>query len=712
MKFGYGFAMKAAPSRILPVATTDSFAVEAARSVSVLAGLGKALLGDLVEAGFKTLGDLWFHFPLRFEDRTEVRAIGSLRAGSAAQFVGEVEHAQISFRGRRMLMVAVSDGTGRIVLRFFHFRQVQAEQLCAGTRVLVFGEPRAGNYSLEVVHPRYRVLSAAETVAVESSLRPVYPKSEGLGPARLNRAIDAALAHLPASDEVTFAGMLPSDWPALGAAVHTLHRPRDRAVAEQLASGTHPARTRLALEELLAHHLSLRLVRARAQREPSPVLRSSGRERKRLLASLGFELTAAQRRVLAEIDRDLASRVPMLRLLQGDVGSGKTIVAALAALAAVESGLQAAIMAPTELLAEQHRRSFERWFAPLGLSGIWLSSRVKGKLREAALAKLAGNAHWAVGTHALMTADVQFRALGLVVIDEQHRFGVDQRLVLAQKGTAGSLRPHQLVMTATPIPRTLAMTEFADLDVSVIDEMPPGRKPIQTVAVSRNRRDQVIERIAQACAQGRQAYWVCTLIEESDEIEAEAAEKAALELTEALPQLRIGLVHGRLKGAERARVMAQFSAAELDLLIATTVIEVGVDVPNASLMIIENPERLGLAQLHQLRGRVGRGSIESTCVLLYRAPLGADARDRLAVLRESCDGFVIAERDLELRGAGEMLGTRQTGDAAFRVADLARDAHLLDKVRELADQLLAENPGAAERLVKRWVGAAERYAKA
>ncbi len=691
---------------------TDRFTATAALPVASMPALGKGLIGDLAEAGFKTLGDLWFHFPLRFEDRTEVRAIGSLRAGSAAQFVGEVEQAEVVFRGRRMLLVTIADGSGRILLRFFHFKQVQAEMLRPGLRLLVFGEPRAGNWSLEVVHPRYRVLGADESVAVESTLRPVYPKAEGLGPARLNRAIDAALALLPDDEDAALAGLLPRDWPNLGAAVRAQHRPRDRNEAERLATGVHPARTRLALEELLAHHLSLRLVRARVQRQRAPVLRSSGSLRRRLLDALAFGLTTAQQRVLAEIDGDLRQHIPMMRLLQGDVGSGKTIVAALAALAAVECGLQAAVMAPTELLAEQHRRSFERWFTPLGLTGVALSSRVKGKARESALAELAGGANWAVGTHALMSEGVEFRALGLVVIDEQHRFGVDQRLALGEKGGNGGLRPHQLVMTATPIPRTLAMTEFADLDVSVIDELPPGRKPIQTVAVSRNRRGEIIERIAQACAQGRQAYWVCTLIEESEEIEAEAAEKTALDLAEALPQLRIGLVHGRLKGAERAAVMAQFTSAALDLLVATTVIEVGVDVPNASLMIIENPERLGLAQLHQLRGRVGRGSVESSCVLLYRAPLGADARDRLAVLRESCDGFVIAERDLELRGAGEMLGTRQTGEALFRVAYLARDAHLLDKVRELAGQLLLRDPRAAQRLVERWVGAAERYAKA
>jgi ATP-dependent DNA helicase RecG len=529
---------------------------------------------------------------------------------------------------------------------------------------------------------------------------------------RLQRAIERALELLPEGADGPLANLLPADWPALSAAVRRLHRPLDRAEVETIAGGAHPARLRLAFEELLAHHLSMRLVRARVRSERAPVLRSSGRLRQRLLASLPFALTAAQQRVLAEIDGDIGRGAPMLRLLQGDVGSGKTIVAALAALAAIESGMQAAVMAPTELLAEQHRRSFERWFVPLGIEGVWLSSRIKGKAREAALERLSLGAPWAVGTHALMQDAVQFQALGLAIIDEQHRFGVDQRLALAQKGRVGALRPHQLVMTATPIPRTLAMTQFADLDVSSIDQMPPGRKPVLTVAVSRPRREEVIQRIADACALGRQAYWVCTLIEESDEVEAEAAEKTAADLTGALPQLRIGLVHGRLKANERASVMQAFAAGDLHLLVATTVIEVGVDVPNASLMIIENPERLGLAQLHQLRGRVGRGSVESSCVLLYQPPLSETARQRLAVLRDSTDGFAIAERDLELRGPGEVLGTRQTGEALFKVADLQRDAAWLSRARELADILLQRDTSAAEQLVRRWVGAAARYAKA
>lgn len=694
------------------MAVADAFAEAAAQPLAELPGLGKALASALAKIGFQSVGDLWFHFPLRFEDRTEIRRIGELHAGVPAQFLASVEHSETVFRRRRMLLVAVADGSGRLLLRFFHFKQVQAEQLKVGTRLLVYGEPRPGQMCLEIVHPRYRVLAADDQPTVEDSLRPVYPQAEGIGHARMQRAIAFALERLPDADDAALAPLLPRGWPRLSDALRSLHRPRDRRELDAIVAGSHPARTRLACEELLAHHLSMRLLRERVRHERAPVLKSSGRLRRQLLAALPFEPTGAQRRVLAEIDADLASSAPMLRLLQGDVGSGKTIVAALAALAAIESGLQAAVMAPTELLAEQHRRSFERWFAPLGIDGVWLSSRVKGKARELALARLRDGAPWAVGTHALMQAAVQFRALGLAIIDEQHRFGVDQRLALAQKGGADTLRPHQLVMTATPIPRTLAMTEFADLDVSVIDELPPGRKPVQTVAVSRARRAEVVARIAQACAAGRQAYWVCTLIDESDEVEAEAAAKSAAELSAALPQLRVGLVHGRLKPAERAAVMQAFTGGQLDLLVATTVIEVGVDVPNASLMIIENPERLGLAQLHQLRGRVGRGNTESTCVLLYQPPLSATAHQRLGVLRDSGDGFVIAERDLELRGPGEVLGTRQTGAALFRVADLARDAQLLERAHAIADRLLARDPAAAQALVRRWVGAAARYAKA
>jgi len=687
----------------------DAFAVAGASPVRVLKSLGKALLDDLEAAGFVSLSDLWFTFPLRFEDRTQVLPMHALRPGSSAQFIAKVEHAEIRFGKRRSLCVIVGDGAQRMMLRFFYFKQAQADSFKVGQRVLLFGDVKAGPHSLEIVHPRYKFIGEHESVEVAGALTPIYPTIQGLGPARLLRAIDAALAQLPQSD-----GWMPSgkQWPSLADSIRALHRPANRQEADALKLGKHPARDRLALEELLAHHLSLRLVRQRVRSERAPVLRATGRLRERLLASLGFALTGAQKKVLGEIDRDLASSAPMLRLVQGDVGSGKTIVAALAMLAAIESGVQAALMAPTELLAEQHRRNLERWFAPLGLFGVNLSARVKGRARESTLAALANDAQWAVGTHALMQDAVAFRALGLAVIDEQHRFGVNQRLALAEKGRFGERRPHQLVMTATPIPRTLAMTQFADLDVSVIDELPPGRSPIQTVAVSRQRRLEVIGRIKDACAAGRQVYWVCTLIEESDEVQAQAAQNTAAELIDALRGVRVGLVHGRMKPNDRAPVMQAFSDGDVQLLVATTVIEVGVDVPNASLMIIENPERLGLAQLHQLRGRVGRGAVESSCVLLYEPPLGETARERLQVLRDSQDGFVIAERDLALRGPGEVLGTRQTGLASFRVADLARDAHWLMEAQRLAGPLIESEPRTAEMLVKRWVGSAVHYAKA
>mgnify|MGYP002777188725 FL=1 len=687
----------------------------AARPVGSIPGIGRAFAASLSEAGLGDVGALWFHFPLRYEDRTAVTSIAALKPKTQAQFEGVVEEARVMFRRRRTLLVGLFDGSGRITLRFFHFTQAQAEQFKVGARVLCFGEPKPGLYNLEVVHPRYKILGAEEALALAQELTPVYPQPAGIGTQRIQKAVQAALALLPADADLE---MLPAEWlsrrqwPSLASALRVLHRPASRADAEAIVAGKHPARERLAFEELLAHHLSLRLRRERLRQDKAPVLRGGAARRTQLEQALPFALTAAQRRVLDEIDRDLARRTPMLRLVQGDVGSGKTVVAALAALRVVDSGLQCAIMAPTELLAEQHRRNFARWFDPLGIDIVWLASKLRVAEKREALARIQAGAPIVIGTHALLQEGVQYRGLGLSIVDEQHRFGVHQRLLLREKGAIGDLRPHQLVLTATPIPRTLAMTQFADLDVSVIDELPPGRKPIVTVTVSQQRRDEVVARIGQQCAAGRQAYWVCTLIEESDEVEAEAAEATAADLSAALPGLRIGLAHGRMKSNERATVMANFAAGELDLLVATTVIEVGVDVPNASLMVIDNAERLGLAQLHQLRGRVGRGSQESSCVLLYKAPLSEMARERLAALRETTDGFRIAERDLALRGPGEVLGTRQTGMASFKVADLARDAELLAAVRDLATRLLSEQPALASALVERWVGGAARFAQA
>jgi ATP-dependent DNA helicase RecG len=689
--------------------------------LATLAGVGPRVAEKLAARGLLTLQDLWLQLPRQYEDRTRISPIRSLQAGVAAQVEGVVEAVDRGFRYRPMLRVAIGDDSqSTLVLRFFHFRSAQVSQFVPGTRVRCYGTPRAGQQGLEIVHPSYRVLEEGEGTLGEQ-LDPVYPTIEGIGAVSLRRLIGQALDRLP--DEATLE-LLPRELlaelqlPSLRTALLTVHRPpRDADVAALLA-GVHPAQQRLALEELLAHHLSLRRQRIAMQRHRAPALPGSGGLAERLLATLPFALTGAQQRVFAQLRADLAQDAPMLRLVQGDVGSGKTVVAALAAMLAVEAGKQAALMAPTELLAEQHLASLRAWLEPLGVRVAWLAGKVTGRARTAALDEVAsGAAQVVVGTQALMQEGVAFHDLALAIIDEQHRFGVHQRLALRDKGTqAGdpgdSRVPHQLVLTATPIPRTLAMAAYADLDVSAIDELPPGRTPVQTVALSAERRPELIERIRNACAEGRQAYWVCTLIDDSDEVIAQAAQTTYELLSTALPQVRIGLVHGRMKATDKQRVMQAFKRGELDLLVATTVIEVGVDVANASLMIVENAERLGLAQLHQLRGRVGRGSTASSCVLLYASPLSALARQRLQTMRETNDGFVIAEKDLELRGPGELLGTRQTGLPTFRIADFARDAGLLPQVRELADRLLAGAPGTADRVIARWVGGAARYASA
>lgn len=577
-----------------------------------------------------------------------------------------------------------------------------------------FGEARAGATGLEIYHPEYR-LSGGNDTPVEEYFTPIYPTTEGLHQTRFRALTQQALALLQRSPEL-LPDVIPDalrqrfSLPGLHASLQLLHQPPPDVDIEQLAHGHHPATRRLALEELLAHQLSLREVRLRIQADGAPSLPSGRSLQTRFLAQLPFALTGAQRRVLEEITLDLARPAPMLRLVQGDVGSGKTVVAAMAALSALAGNCQAAMMAPTEILAEQHYRAFKAWFEPLGIEVAWLAGKLKGKARLDAKAAIAdGRARMVVGTHALFQSDVHFQCLGLAIIDEQHRFGVHQRLALREKGEAGGLTPHQLIMTATPIPRTLAMSAYADLDVSVIDELPPGRTPVKTVVVSDERRPEVVERIRNACSDGRQAYWVCTLIEESEVLQCQAAEVTRDELTQALPELAIGLIHGRMKASEKVAVMEAFKTGELDLLVATTVIEVGVDVPNASLMIIENPERLGLSQLHQLRGRVGRGSTESFCVLLYHPPLSKSSRERLGVMRETTDGFRIAEKDLEIRGPGEVLGTRQTGLAQMKIADLERDADQLERVTALA-QGLQGNAEVTAVLVRRWLGeAAGRY---
>ncbi|MEO7149692.1 MAG: ATP-dependent DNA helicase RecG [Rhodanobacteraceae bacterium] len=682
--------------------------------VSSLPGVGPALTQILMRLGIARIQDLWFHLPLRYEDRTRLTPIRDLAIGEAAQVEGVVEAIETGFRYRAQLRVAITDDSREtLVLRFFHFRRAQIERLNPGARLRAYGEVRHGQHGPEMVHPQYQLLHG--DIATEERLTPVYPATEGLGQNRLRGVIAKALARLPQDAQLE---LIPCVLRAslglasLREALLTVHRPPPDADVDALTRGVHPAQRRLAFEELLTHHLSLKRLRAQVRSHSAFALPVDEDLRKRFLGALPFALTAAQRRVDAEVAHDLARDKPMLRLMQGDVGSGKTVVAALAALSAIANGSQVALMAPTELLAEQHLRSFRAWLQPLGIDVIWLAGKVQGRARQAALAAVAQGAPVAIGTHALMQEGVAFRKLALTIVDEQHRFGVQQRMALRDKGAERNRLPHQLVLTATPIPRTLAMSVYADLDISALDELPPGRTPVQTVAVSNARRPDVIERIRAACAQGRQTYWVCTLIEESEQLEAQAAEVTYAELTAALPALKIGLLHGRMKSAEKQSTMDAFKAGEIALLVATTVIEVGVDVPNASLMVIENAERLGLAQLHQLRGRVGRGSVASNCVLLYRPPLSVLAKQRLEVMRETNDGFAIAEKDLQLRGPGELLGTRQTGELGFRIADLVRDAPLLPAVQRLGAAMMKEHPDLAARLVARWIGASARYADA
>jgi ATP-dependent DNA helicase RecG len=685
-------------------------------SVATLSGVGPALVALLARLGLERVQDLWFHLPLRYEDKTRITAIADLRVGKPAQVEGVVDAVERGFRYRPQLRVAISDASQHtLVLRFFHFNRAQAEQLRPGVRVLCYGEVRHGAQGLEMVHPGYQRLDSGTVVSVEEQLTPIYPTTEGLGAKRLATVIGKALALLPDASQLELippALCRQHGLASLRDALLYVHRPPPEAALEQLSLGLHPAQQRLAFEELLTQHLSLKRMRALVRLRQAPRLGGEGDLRRALLAGLGFQLTAAQQRVGDEVARDLAQTQPMLRLVQGDVGSGKTVVAALAALAAVESGRQVALMAPTELLAEQHLQNFLRWLQPLGVEVVWLAGKITGKARKLALERVAAGAPMVIGTHALMQEGVAFANLSLVIVDEQHRFGVQQRLALRDKGRDGVMVPHQLVLTATPIPRTLAMSAYADLDVSSIDELPPGRTPVQTIVISNARRGEVIERIHVACGEARQVYWVCTLIEESEQLRAQAAEVAHAELSAVLGGFRVGLIHGRMKPKEKQAVMDAFKRGELAVLVATTVIEVGVDVPNASLMVIENSERLGLAQLHQLRGRVGRGAVASSCVLLYQPPLGQIARERLQVMRETSDGFRIAEKDLELRGPGEVLGTRQTGQLGFRIADLMRDAHLMPAVHDVGERMLAEHPRKTEQLIERWIGASARYAHA
>ena len=688
-------------------------------ALTQLKGVGPKLAQQFGDWGIHDLVNLLFHLPFRYEDRTRITPIAMMRPQQTYVAQGFVRSSQILFGKRRSLSVRIQDQSGSLGLRFYHFTASQKKQFDEGAEIRCYGEARRGASGLEIYHPEYQLVANDEE-ELEQTLTPVYPATEGISQSRLRSMISQAL-ELLAADTFQLRELLPASWlqewqlPSLTQALQYLHQPPTEANLEQLEAGQHPCQRRLILEELLAHQLSMHRARLKVKQENAAQIQFMGPSQQKVIDSLPFTPTDAQKRVVEEIQFDLNQPHPMLRLVQGDVGSGKTLVAALAAAPMVDEGYQVAIMAPTEILAEQHLVNFSAWFEPLfaqqGHKIAWLTGKVKGKAREKVLAQIAsGEAKLIIGTHALFQAEVEFDQLALAIIDEQHRFGVHQRLALRGKGK--ELAPHQLIMTATPIPRTLAMSAYADLDVSIIDELPKGRIPINTLVVSNQRRNEIIHRIDEVCQGGTQAYWVCTLIEESETLQCQAAEVTAQQLADALPKLRIGLIHGRMKAQEKADIMQRFKNHELDLLVATTVIEVGVDVPNSNLIIIENPERLGLAQLHQLRGRVGRGNQQSHCVLLYQAPLGDVSKQRLGVMRESNDGFHIAEQDLLIRGPGELLGSRQTGLQQLSVADLERDGHLLPQVKTMAEQLIDQHPQHVDAIIKRWMGNAEQFAQA
>ena len=680
-----------------------------------LSGVGVAIAEKLSRIGIQNVQDLLFHLPMRYEDRTRITPISDVRPESFATIEGYVQHTEVQFGRRPILSVTLSDGTSKIMLKFFNFNAGMKNSLATGVRVKAFGEIKRGRYMAEIHHPEYQIIRNNQPLALAETLTPIYSTTEGLKQASLRKMTEQALAVL---QNVQVAELLPEQYNphqySLKEALALLHRPPPSVSAEVLEKGEHPAQKRLIFEELLAHNLAMQQLRLGVKQQYAEPLTYKSDLKSRFLANLPFEPTNAQKRVIEDIERDLAQPSPMMRLVQGDVGSGKTLVAALAALTSIDNGKQVALMAPTEILAEQHANNFANWLRPFGIEVGWLAGKVKGKARNAQLEAIKnGDVQMIIGTHALFQESVEFHDLALIIIDEQHRFGVHQRLTLREKGAKADHYPHQLIMTATPIPRTLAMTVYADLDTSIIDELPPGRTPIKTVVISEDRRPEIVQRVYQACKnEKRQAYWVCTLIDESEVLEAQAAAAIAEDLQRALPDLRIGLVHGRMKPQEKQEIMAEFKAANIDLLVATTVIEVGVDVPNASLMIIENSERLGLAQLHQLRGRVGRGATASHCVLMYKPPLGKISSKRLQVMRDSQDGFYIAEKDLEIRGTGEILGTKQTGSAEFKVANLMRDRKIIPLVQRYAKQIIVENPPLAEALIKRWLNEKAEYTNA
>ncbi|MCX7084859.1 MAG: ATP-dependent DNA helicase RecG [Methylococcales bacterium] len=689
------------------------------QSVSQLSGVGAQTLNRLEKLGIRVISDLIFHLPLRYEDRTRVYSIADLRVGMHALICGRVEFVDVLPRGRKSLICRIADDTGALSVRFFHFNAHQHNLFKPGTLISCFAEVRQGFSGLEMLHPDYRIITNPDADITEPRLTPVYPLTEGIGQTALRKIVKQAI-NLCQQNPQLLVEWIPEpilkryNYPSLAEAINTLHAPDEAISIEAIQNGSVPALKRLAFEELLVHHLSLRISRNKARQWQAPRFVESQQQVliEQFLNSLPFKLTGAQQRVIKEITEDCRAQNPMMRLVQGDVGSGKTIVSAYAALLAISAGYQVAVMAPTELLAEQHMRNFSLWFSGFNTQVAFLTGQIKGKARKEVLQGLeAGRVGIIIGTHALFQESVNFKHLGLIIIDEQHRFGVNQRMALREKGQQGNVRPHQLVMTATPIPRTLAMLQYSDLDVSIIDELPPGRKPIVTSVIPAERRADVIDRINSWVDKARQVYWVCTLIEESEVLECEAAEKTAEFLSLALPNVRVALIHGRMKSADKDTVMQAFKNHQIDLLVATTVIEVGVDVPNAGLMVIENPERLGLSQLHQLRGRVGRGEGDSYCLLMYQTPLSDVARQRLGILRDSNDGFIIAEKDLELRGPGEVMGTRQTGAINFRVADLARDADLLDTMPSIGEQIFKHAPQVIQPLCDRWLGASTDYAE-
>ena len=677
-------------------------------AVHQLQGVGNAAAAMLEKLNIYTTDDLLFHLPRDYEDRSTIIAMNQLIVGRSYLLEGIVKNVDFPPGKRKSMAVLLDDECGKVTLRFYHVYKGITDRAKMGSRLRVFGEVRVGARGLEMYHPELQLITE-HTPLPQTQLTAIYPATDGLTQPKLREYIKQVLENY--SDNLP--ELLPQKFTngyALKQALDYIHHPPVNANMLQLAQGLHPAQQRLIFEELVAHQISLLTRRAYIQQIEAPSFHPSKTFAKALLASLPFEMTGAQKRVSKEIITDLKQNKPMLRLVQGDVGAGKTLVAGVAACHALEEGWQVALMAPTEILAEQHYLNFKKWFEPMGLTVSWLSGKQKGKAREASEQSIQqGSANLVIGTHALFQDNVKFAKLGLVIIDEQHRFGVDQRLALRNKGLAG-MTPHQLVMTATPIPRTLAMSAYGDLDTSVIDELPPGRTPIQTVTIPLDRREQVLQRIATNCAEGKQAYWVCTLVEQSETLDAQAAEATFAEMKLRFPEVNIGLVHGKMKADEKQKVMQQFKNNELQLLIATTVIEVGVDVPNASIMVIENAERLGLSQLHQLRGRVGRGAKASFCALLYKNPLSQNGQERLRIMRETNDGFLIAEKDLELRGPGELLGTKQTGDMGFRVAKLERDDHLLNQAHFVAQQIFKDHPDNVQALLNRWLPEAPRYA--